>query len=151
MKLWIDTSPAKTAGRQVQMRVSAVASGINQQAASRGARGVNAMRNAELEVLRGQRSGRVYRKYPFKSRYTASAPGEPPARRSGNLRLHWNGDVKVDGNSKNGVTVSAVLESQEKYAVCLEKGMGMAPRPFVDKIIEKAEPEIKKIYIEPFG
>ena len=58
MKLWIDTSPAKTAGRQVQMRVSAVASGINQQAASRGARGVNAMRNAELEVLRGQRSGR---------------------------------------------------------------------------------------------
>ena len=134
------------------MKVNEIKEGISRQVASRGARAVNALRNAELEVLKGQRSGKVYRKpYTKKATYTASAPGEAPAKRTGNLRLHWNGDVKVDGNSKNGVTVSAVLESQEKYAVCLEKGMGMAPRPFVDKIIEKAEPEIKKIYIEPFG
>lgn len=146
MKLWIDTSPAKTAGRQVQMRVSAVASGINQQAASRGARGVNAMRNAELEVLRGQRSGRVYRKYPFKSRYTASAPGEPPARRSGNLCLHWNGRVW-----SSGTCIYLVLESGEKYAGYLEKGTRkMAARPFMDKIAEKAQPEVAAIFREPY-
>ena len=146
MKLWIDTSPAKTSGRQVQMRVSAVASGINQQAASRGARGVNAMRNAELEVLRGQRSGRVYRKYPFKSRYTASAPGEPPARRSGNLRLHWNGRVW-----SSGTCIYLVLESGEKYAGYLEKGTRkMAARPFMDKIAEKAQPEVAAIFREPY-
>ena len=146
MKLWIDTSPAKTAGRQVQMRVSAVASGINQQAASRGARGVNAMRNAELEVLRGQRSGRVYRKYPFKSRYTASAPGEPPARRSGNLRLHCNGRVW-----SSGTCIYLVLESGEKYAGYLEKGTRkMAARPFMDKIAEKAQPEVAAIFREPY-
>ena len=146
MKLWIDTSPAKTAGRQVQMRVSAVASGINQQAASRGARGVDAMRNAELEVLRGQRSGRVYRKYPFKSRYTASAPGEPPARRSGNLRLHWNGRVW-----SSGTCIYLVLESGEKYAGYLEKGTRkMAARPFMDKIAEKAQPEVAAIFREPY-
>ena len=146
MKLWIDTSPAKTAGRQVQMRVSAVASGINQQAASRGARGVNAMRNAELEVLRGQRSGRVYRKYPFKSRYTASAPGEPPARRSGNLRLHWNGRVW-----SSGTCIYLVLESGEKYAGYLEEGTRkMAARPFMDKIAEKAQPEVAAIFREPY-
>lgn len=146
MKLWIDTSPAKTAGRQVQMRVSAVASGINQQAASRGARGVNAMRNAELEVLRGQRSGRVYRKYPFKSRYMASAPGETPARRSGNLRLHWNGRVW-----SSGTCIYLVLESGEKYAGYLEKGTRkMAARPFMDKIAEKAQPEVAAIFREPY-
>lgn len=172
MRLWNETDARGSPGAAVHMKVNEIKEGISRQVASRGARAVNALRNAELEVLKGQRSGKVYKKpgtygvaskatrklrteYGHKLRggqlYRASAPGEAPAKRTGNLRLHWNGNVKVDGNSKNGVTVSAVLESQEKYAVCLEKGMGMAPRPFVDKIIEKAEPEIKKIYIEPFG
>ena len=81
--------------------------------------------------------------------YRASAPGEAPALRTGNLRMHWSGDVKVQNNS-GGVTVDAVLESQEKYAYYLEKGKGMEPGPFVEKIKEKAEPEIRKIYEEPF-
>ncbi|MCI8771039.1 MAG: hypothetical protein HFH73_07800 [Lachnospiraceae bacterium] len=134
------------------MKVKEITEGINRQAASRGARAVNALRSAELYVLKGQRSGKVYRKpYTKKATYTASAPGEAPARRTGNLRLHWNGNVKVDGNSKNGVTVLTVLESQEKYAVYPEKGIGMAPRPFVDRIIQKAEPEVTKIYMKPYG
>lgn len=152
MRLWNDTDARGSPGAAVRMKVKEIKEGINRQAAARGARAVNALRNAELEVLKGQRSGKVYRKpYTKKAVYTASAPGEAPARRTGNLRLHWNGNVKVDGNSKNGVTISAVLESQEKYAVYLEEGRGMAPRPFVDRIIQKAEPEIKKIYSEPYG
>ena len=82
--------------------------------------------------------------------YTASAPGEPPARRSGNLRLHWYGDVQTRAASK-GTEVLAVLESGERYASVLENGTPkMAPRPFVERIKTEAAPEIKKIYSEPY-
>ena len=51
---------------------------VTQEAKSRGYRAANALRSASLEVLRGQRSGKIYRK-PFtkKATYQASAPGEP--------------------------------------------------------------------------
>lgn len=150
MKLWADTDSIKSAGRAVQAKVSEMTADINHQSRSRGARAVNALRNAELEVLKGQRSGREYRKYPYKSKYIASAPGEAPARRSGNLRLHWTGDVVARQKQGNGVEVVAFLESQEKYAYYLEEGKGMEARPFVEKIKKKALPEIEKIYNRPF-
>ena len=105
MKLWVETDSVHSAGRSVRAKVSEAAAGISRQAASRGVRAVNALRNAELNVLKGQRSGKRYRKYPYKSMYTASAPGEPPARRTGNLRLHWNGQVKKGVSSGNGVEI----------------------------------------------
>ena len=101
MKLWADTDSIKSVGRTIQVKVSEMTADINHQARSRGARAVNALRNAELEVLKGQRSGRVYKKpytngratketkelskeYGHKLRggqlYRASAPGEAPAR-----------------------------------------------------------------------
>ena len=47
--------------------------------------------------------------------------------------------------------IVAELESQEKYAGILEKGTSeMAPRPFAEKIKEKAMPEIERIYREPY-
>ncbi len=47
--------------------------------------------------------------------------------------------------------MTAVLESGEKYAAALEKGTSkMAPRPFVERIKEKAMPEIEKIYRESY-
>ena len=139
------------AGSAIRSTVDEVVKNINRQAASRGVRAVNAIRNAELEVLSGQRSGRRYRKPNSKAMYTASAPGEPPARRTGNLRLRWSGRVKGQQNSKGGVTVIAELESQTPYAGYLEGGTGrMAPRPFIKPISEKAEPEIKRIYSEPY-
>lgn len=171
MKLWADTDSIKSVGRTIQVKVSEMTADINHQARSRGARAVNALRNAELEVLKGQRSGRVYKKpytngratketkelskeYGHKLRggqlYRASAPGEAPARRSGNLRLHWAGDVVARQKQGNGVEVMAVLESQEKYAYYLEEGKGMEARPFVEKIKEKALPGIEKIYNRPF-
>ena len=124
---------------------------INQKVASRGVRVVNAIRNAELEVLKGQRSGKVYRKPYSKATYTASAPGEPPARQTGNLRLHWNGQVKSKNIFNGGIAIIAELESQESYASYLENGTSkMAARPFVEEIKKKAAPEIKKIYSEPY-
>lgn len=143
------TMPKKASGR-LKVAVDDTVKKVNLEAASRGVRAVNAIRNAELEVLRGKRSGRVYRKPHTKSHYTASAPGEPPARRTGNLRLNWNGTVE-SSNTGSGLRVTAVLESQERYSTYLENGTRrMAPRPFKQPISEKAMPEIERIYHEKY-
>lgn len=150
MKLWVD-GKAGNVGSAIRATVKDQVTNINRKVVSRGVRAVNAIRNAELEVLKGQRSGRVYRKPFSKATYTASAPGEPPARRTGNLRMHWNGQVKSENSSGGGVAIVSELESQEPYADYLENGTSkMAPRPFVEKIKEKAAPEIKRIYSEPY-
>lgn len=143
------TAPKK-ASAQLKIAVDDTVKKVNREAASRGVRAVNAIRNAELEVLRGKRSGRIYRKPHSMARYTASAPGEPPARRTGALRLNWNGTVESAGTS-SGVRISAVLESQERYSAYLENGTSrMAPRPFKQPIAEKAMPEIERIYREKY-
>lgn len=143
------TTPKKGSGR-LKIAVDDTVKKVNREAASRGMRAVNAIRNAELEVLSGKRSGRVYRKPHTKSHYTASAPGEPPARRTGNLRLNWNGTVE-SSSTGSGLRVTAVLESQERYSTYLENGTRrMAPRPFKQPISEKAMPEIERIYHEKY-
>ena len=150
MKLWVD-GKAGSAGSAIRATVKDQVTNINRKVVSRGVRAVNAIRNAELEELKGQRSGRVYRKPHSKATYTASAPGEPPARRTGNLRMHWNGQVKSENSSGGGVAIIAELESQEPYAGILENGSSkMAARPFTEKIKEKAMPEIQRIYGEPY-
>lgn len=151
MKLWAD-GKSGSAGSAIRATVTGQVININRKVVSRGVRTVNALRNAELNVLKGQRSGKRYRK-PFtkKATYTASAPGEPPARRTGSLRLHWNGNVKSRNTSGRGVAIIAELESQETYAACLEEGTSrMAARPFVERIKKEAEPEIKRIFSEPY-
>lgn len=125
---------------------------INRQVRSRGTRVKNALRNAELEVLRGKRSGRKYRKPYSKRRYTASAPGEPPARRTGALRLNWTGGVEASAGPSGNTKVTAYIESQTPYAGYLENGTNkMAARPYVEKIKEKAQPEIEKIMSEDYS
>ena len=59
MKLWVDGN-AGNAGTAIRATVKDQVARINRQALSRGTRAVNAMRNAELEVLKGQRSGKIY-------------------------------------------------------------------------------------------
>lgn len=136
----------------VKEAVNKTVTKINQQVKSRGTRVKNALRNAELEVLKGKRSGRKYRKPNSKRRYTASAPGEPPARRTGALRLNWTGGVETQAGSGKGVVVTSYIESNTPYAGYLENGTGkMAARPYVDRVKEKAQPEIDKILNEDYS
>lgn len=151
MKLWVDGKNG-SAGSAIRAVIKEQVSDVNRKVISRGVRAVNAIRNAQLNVLKGQRNGKVYRKpYTKYATYTASAPGEAPARRTGNLRMHWNGQVKSKNSSSGGVAIIAELESQEPYAGQLEYGTSrMAPRPFVEKIKQEATPEIQKIYSAPY-
>lgn len=122
---------------------------ISMKIRSKAARVNNALRNAELEVLKGQRSGKRYRKPDSKRTYQASSPGESPARRTGKLRLDWARGVEGVTSGSDEVKYTAYIESQVPYAGYLEHGTSkMAPRPYVDKIKEKALPEIERIVRE---
>ena len=138
-------------GKKLSIIVDESVQKLGRQIVSRGARAANEMRNAELEVLRGKRSGKIYRKPGTKTMYRASAPGEPPASRSGNLRQHWRKRVKAE-TKDSGMKVIACLESEHDYSAYLDEGTSsMEPRPYKDKIIEKAMPRIEDIYKEPYN
>lgn len=124
---------------------------VTTEAKSRGYRAANELRNAALNVLRGQRSGRVYRK-PFTKRatYTASAPGEPPAVRSGTLRRSWKPRAQSEKDGTDTIIRPAIW-TDVQYAPMLEDGApNMAPRPYVDAIVAQAEPKVKAIYSQPY-
>lgn len=120
---------------------------VNAELPARAAAAANELRNASLEVLRGQRSGRTY-KTPGGGTYTASAPGEPPAVRTGTLRGSWR-PTQYGANHQN-----PAIETNVFYAGYMENGTpkGMiAPRPYAQKIIEMAKPKIEAIYAAPYN
>ena len=88
--------------------------------------------------------------------YTASAPGEPPAVRTGAFRMSWKRRTYVDGRSGNDRTIHGVTESDlrvGKYLLgeLLENGTSkIAPRPYKQKVIDMAYPKVLKIYREPY-
>lgn len=128
---------------------------IKQQVEARSYDAANALRSSALEVLRGQRGGRTYRVPGKKVKYTASAPGEPPAARSGLFRISWQPTAL-----KNGDTYISRIESDRRtdngrfvLGQILEEGTPggqMAPRPHQERILNEAEPHIVKIYSAPY-
>lgn len=147
--------------------VDDVVDSIKHQMESRSFKAANELRNASQLVLRGQRSGRRY-KVPGTYRrqrdktdgkmkngryYTASAPGEPPAVRTGAFRMSWQPSSHVIYGSYISRIESSVRTDNGRYNLgeVLEEGTSrMAPRPHQDEILDKAEPEIFKIYSESY-
>lgn len=129
--------------------------GVQKEVSQRAYRASNELRNAELYVLRGQRSGKKYRVPGTRRKYTASAPGESPAVRTGVFRLSWGTHVHVEKNGAHFRAVSAI-ESKERaggrlLGEMLENGTSrIAPRPYKQKVIDRALPKIKAIYQKPY-
>ena len=129
---------------------------VKQQMISRGYRVTNEIRNGVMTTLKGQGHGRVY-KVPgtMHKHYTASAPGEVPANRTGAYRMSWKPSTAING-SGNGLVILSKCESRYRvkgYVLgdLLEGGTSkMAPRPHLEKIREKVEPQAVKIYNEPY-
>ena len=135
--------------------VATTLKGLEKEVGQRTYRASNQLRNASIFVLRGTRNGRVYLVPGTKQHYKASAPGESPANRTGIFRNSWGTHVHVE---KNGVHFRAVaaIESKERagghlLGEMLENGAGkMKPRPYKQKVIDRALPKIKEIYKKPF-
>lgn len=131
--------------------VAGIVGQITAQAKSRGYRAANELRNVALQVLRGQRSGRIYKRPHSSSTYTASAPGEPPAVRTGGLRVSWHSQAKSE-KSGSTVTVRPAIWTDKEYAPILQEGTHkMAPRPFEEPIIEQAKPKVMAIFGQSYN
>lgn len=131
----------------MQKRIQQTVKETNTKAKSCAVRASNELRNAALNVLRGQRSGRRYKKPYTKTYYTASAPGEPPAVRTGMLRMSWG--MKAEGDGKG--TYTAGIYTDVPYAEMLDEGTPagkIKARPYKEKITEKARPKVVQIFSE---
>lgn len=126
---------------------------IKNQMKSRSYRVANELRNSSQLVLRGARSGRRYRKPNTKAYYTASAPGEPPAMRTGTFRGSWQATSYAEGDSVHSEIHSNVRTENGKYLLgeILEEGTKkIAPRPYKQRILEKTRKKAVSIYKEPY-
>ena len=134
-------SPAEAA-KYLRIEVNSLVQEMNQNARSRARRGVNLLRNAALEVLGQNGSGRVYGKH------VASAPGQPPAPDTGNLRRNWRQAVLAYPNGKGlGINIHMRITSDVFYADFLEHGTRkMAARPHRERIKTKARPQITALF-----
>lgn len=132
-----------------------VVKSIRQQVEARSYKAANELRNSSLEILRGQRNGRRYRVPGKKTHYTASAPGEPPAMRTGLFRLSWQPTALKEGDTYISRVESDRRTDKGKFLLgeILEDGTPggqMAPRPYQEKILKHAEPKIVRIYSAPY-
>lgn len=99
------------------------------------------VQNKTKEKLSGDRSGRTYRVPGTKKTYTASAPGEPPAVMTGQLRSSIK--YRIVGELQ---VLRGEVGSELKKAPMLEFGTRkMAARPFLRPTFQEELPEIKNI------
>ena len=162
-KAWADTS------RIIAKSIKTTLDGVEREVASRAYRVSNELRNASLQVLRGDRGGHRYKipgtykrqrdKASGKMRngryYTASKPGEAPANRTGVFRLSWGTHVRVERSGKTYRCVSAIESNLRvgKYLLgeILEDGTArMAPRPYKQAVRDRAMPRVLAIYSRPY-
>lgn len=139
------------ASDKLNKAIAAKIGGVQGEIAARTYRASNELRTASLYVLRGQRSGRVYRIPSTKKYYTASKAGESPAVRTGIFRLSWEtgasaqknaGQFEARASIKSGIKVGGYILGD-----ILEEGTGkMAARPYKQKVIDMAVPKIREIY-----
>lgn len=125
---------------------------VEKQVASRAERAAHVIRKYELSVLSNnpKRSGKVYRKPASNKTYTASAPGEPPALRTGDLRRSFRPLAKSE-IVQSAKHYTPGIRTDVNYAPFLEDGTSrISPRPYAEEIKQKAFPEVKAIFEEKY-
>ena len=146
----------------LKSHVPEVVASIKAAAAQRMLASVITVKNETWNVLSGQRHGRRY-KVPTTGRgrvgegrsiagtgvwYTASAPGEAPAARSGAAGLLGSVKYKVHGE---GQSLAGDVGTKLKYGAPLEFGtLRMSARPWLKKSFEKAMDAILGIWGKPW-
>lgn len=140
---------------EIENHCKAAVSDIKKEVRSRAYRASNALLNSAKLVLRGKRSGRMYRIPYTKKKYRASAPGEAPANRLGLFRESWSTNPY---SSNSGTAAHACIESRQRVqggqllGELLENGHGnTAPRPYRQKVIDGAKDKIHAIFNEPYN
>lgn len=142
MGMRIRVSSLSAVGPAAETMTQYIVDHVTQEIDRRAFLAANELRNAEQQVLRGSRSGRWYRG----ARSQPSAPGEPPASQSGALRREWTPSASGGGGHWIAKITSGVI-----YANYLENGTRkMAARPMKKPILEKAAPEIRKIFAKSY-
>lgn len=98
-------------------------------------------RNDIVDTLSGERSGKTGYT-PSGKAYTMSAPGEPPAVRTGQLRQSIEYEVHKDRKG-----YYALVGSKLDYSKMLEFGtMDMQARPFIRPTLSKNVEKYKRIF-----
>ena len=125
---------------------------IDREMMARTYQAAQALKKAELQIIRGKGGGRVYRVPGTRRTYQASAPGQPPAVRTGAYRNSFVPRAERKGNfTYRALVESSLMVNGWNLGDLLENGTSkMAPRPHDDKIREKAKRDIVKIYSRPY-
>jgi len=118
---------------------------LDQTAPKRMMEATNELRNTVLETLSGNRSGRTYLVPGTRKSYTASAPGQPPATATSDLRQSVKSSVEGKGRS-----VLGKVKAEAKHALPLEfghrqGGKHVAARPFMKPSFDKSLDAIRRI------
>ena len=136
-----------SAANYARVEVNRLVQELNQQAQAKARQGVNELRNAAILVLSKDGTGKRYKRGKS-GWYIASAPGQPPAPDTGDLRGKWRKLILAEFSGQGaGIRIKMRIKSDMPYSVYLEKGTRkMAARPFKKRIRDMAMPAIKAIY-----
>jgi len=135
-----------SAAAELEQASGCILQSIRDQMSARAFQAAVELRNSALKVLSGSRSGRIYRVPGTRAHYQASAPGEPPAVRTGNLRGSWS-PITITSND----TYRSRIESHCAYADALDTGSSrVAARPYKNLILKGAEKKVIQIYKKHF-
>lgn len=132
---------AKRSKVTVKFNSKAVGHSLESVAMQRMYLATNAVRNTALEKLSGPRTGREYTVPGTNTTYTASAPGEPPAVRLGELRQSLGTKVEA-----KGATVLGHMGTPLEHGEHMEHGTkNILPRPWLKPSFEESLEKVKSI------
>jgi len=127
---------------QVYEEVDKVISQIDNSMRDKLLEAVDLVRNEVEETLTGDRHGRMYFVPGTRQDYIASAPGEAPASRLGDLRRSVKGGLEMYRGMLTGF-----VGSDLDYAPLLEFGtVRMEPRPWLGPSFDRCAGDIKRMW-----